>query len=125
MFISEHFREAALLRSKDWQRFVCLQRNWIYNCAIISSSTVHNTIKRFRESAEVSVCKGQGQKSILVSRDRHTSSGAALRTGMIQPKSLHFSQCERLICFPCIRFFFQYISQQFRLQQPSCISTVY
>ncbi len=26
----------------------------------ISSSTVHNIIKRFRETGEISVCKGQG-----------------------------------------------------------------
>ncbi len=31
----------------------------------ISSSTVHNIIKRFRETGEISVCKGQGRKPLL------------------------------------------------------------
>ncbi len=31
----------------------------------ISSSTVHNIIKRFRESGEISVRKGQGQRPLL------------------------------------------------------------
>lgn len=35
----------------------------------ISSSTVHNIIKRFRESGRISVRKGQGRKTILGARD--------------------------------------------------------
>uniref|UniRef100_A0A9J8BDR5 Transposase n=1 Tax=Cyprinus carpio carpio TaxID=630221 RepID=A0A9J8BDR5_CYPCA len=35
----------------------------------LSSSTAHNIIQRFRESGTISVCKGQGQKSILDARD--------------------------------------------------------
>ncbi len=35
----------------------------------ISSSTVHNIIKRFRESEEISVRKGQGRRSLLDARD--------------------------------------------------------
>ncbi|KAK3558463.1 hypothetical protein QTP86_018115 [Hemibagrus guttatus] len=35
----------------------------------LSSSTVHNIIQRFRESATVSVRKGQGRKTILDARD--------------------------------------------------------
>ncbi len=32
----------------------------------ISSSTVHNIIKRFRKTGEISVCKGQGRRALLV-----------------------------------------------------------
>ncbi|KAK3510525.1 hypothetical protein QTP70_009123 [Hemibagrus guttatus] len=35
----------------------------------LSSSTVHNTIQRFRESGTISVRKGQGRKTILDARD--------------------------------------------------------
>ncbi len=35
----------------------------------LSSSTVHNIIQRFRESGTISVCKGQGRKTILDARD--------------------------------------------------------
>ncbi len=31
----------------------------------ISSSTLHNIIKRFRETGEISVCKEQGQRPLL------------------------------------------------------------
>ncbi len=31
----------------------------------ILSSTVHNIIKRFRETGEISVCKGQGRRPLL------------------------------------------------------------
>ncbi len=34
----------------------------------ISSSTVHNIIKRFRETGEISVCKGQSQRPLLDAR---------------------------------------------------------
>ncbi len=34
----------------------------------ISSSTVHNIIKRFRETGEKSVCKGQGRRPLLDAR---------------------------------------------------------
>ncbi len=34
----------------------------------ISSSTVHNFIKRFRETGEISVCKGQGRRPLLDAR---------------------------------------------------------
>ncbi len=34
----------------------------------ISSSTMHNIIKRFRETGEISVCKGQGQRPLLDAR---------------------------------------------------------
>ena len=32
---------------------------------VISPSTVHNIIKRYRESGEISACRGQGQKPTL------------------------------------------------------------
>ncbi|KAK3535320.1 hypothetical protein QTP70_007936 [Hemibagrus guttatus] len=35
----------------------------------LSSSTVHNIIQRFRESGTISVCKGQGRKTLLDARD--------------------------------------------------------
>ncbi|KAK3567031.1 hypothetical protein QTP86_008975 [Hemibagrus guttatus] len=35
----------------------------------LSLSTVHNIIQRFRESGTISVCKGQGRKTILDARD--------------------------------------------------------
>ncbi|KAK3545415.1 hypothetical protein QTP70_007410 [Hemibagrus guttatus] len=35
----------------------------------LSLSTVHNIIQRFRESGAISVCKGQGRKTILDARD--------------------------------------------------------
>ncbi len=35
----------------------------------ISTSTVHNIIKRFKESGGISVCKGQGRKPKLNNRD--------------------------------------------------------
>ncbi|KAK3565173.1 hypothetical protein QTP86_000479 [Hemibagrus guttatus] len=35
----------------------------------LSSSTAHNIIQRFRESGTISVCKGQGRKTILDARD--------------------------------------------------------
>ncbi len=35
---------------------------------VISSSTVHNIIKRFRETGEISVCKGKGRRSLLDAR---------------------------------------------------------
>lgn len=51
---------------------ICVQRleNNVSFCKIatnqgISSFTLHNVIKRFRESGEISVLKGQGQKLIL------------------------------------------------------------
>ncbi len=34
----------------------------------ISSSTVHNIIKRWRETGEISVCKGQGRRPLLDAR---------------------------------------------------------
>ncbi len=34
----------------------------------ISSSTVHNIIKSFRETGEISVCKGQGRRPLLDAR---------------------------------------------------------
>ncbi len=34
----------------------------------ISSSTVQNIIKRFRETGEISVCKGQGRRPLLDAR---------------------------------------------------------
>ncbi len=34
----------------------------------ISSSTVHNIIKRLRETGEISVCKGQGRRHLLDAR---------------------------------------------------------
>ncbi len=45
-------------------------KNNVLQCQIakalqISSSTVHNIIKRFRETGEISVCKGQGRSPLL------------------------------------------------------------
>ncbi len=36
--------------------------------ALKISSTVHNIIKRFRETGEISVCKGRGQRPLLDTR---------------------------------------------------------
>ncbi len=57
----------------------CIKRLWntlknnIPQCQIvkalqISSSTVHNIIKRFRETGEISVRKGQGRRPLLDAR---------------------------------------------------------
>ncbi len=48
-------------------------KNSVPQCQIakalqISSSTVHNIIKGFRETGEISVCKGQGRRPLLDSR---------------------------------------------------------
>ncbi len=40
-------------------------RHQIAKALPISSSTVHNIIKRFRETGEISVCKEQGQRLLL------------------------------------------------------------
>ncbi len=37
----------------------------IAKALLIASSTVHNIIKRFRETGEISVCKGQGRRPLL------------------------------------------------------------
>ncbi len=72
------------LRSKDGQRLSICERlhkkiveyfkNNVPQCQIakalqISSSTVHNIIKRFRETGEISVRKGQGRRPLLDARD--------------------------------------------------------
>ncbi len=41
----------------------------IANALQISSSTVHNIIKRFRENGQISVLKGQGRRPLLDARD--------------------------------------------------------
>ena len=46
----------------------------------ISSSTVHNIIKRFRESGEITACKRQGRKPTLNARDLDPSGGTASKT---------------------------------------------
>ncbi len=51
-------------------------KNNIPQCQIvtdlqISSSTVHNIIKRFRETGEISVHKGQGRRPLLDARGLH------------------------------------------------------
>ncbi len=43
----------------------------------ISPSTVHNIIKRFKESGGISVSKGQRRKPKLNNRDLNPSSGTA------------------------------------------------
>ncbi len=40
----------------------------IAKALLISSSTVHNIIKRFRETGEISVCKAQGVRTLLDAR---------------------------------------------------------
>ena len=54
-------------------------RNWG-----ISSSTVHNITKRFRESGEISACKQQGQKPVTFD----PSGGTALKTDIILSRIL-------------------------------------
>lgn len=64
-----HLREAGFLRCKDGQRIINLQtavptvnNNLQYKSVQtynISSSTAYNIIKRFQESEEISVHKGQ------------------------------------------------------------------
>ncbi len=54
----------------DVKRLWNTLKNNVPQCQIakalqISSSTVHNIIKRFRETGEISVRKGQGQRSLL------------------------------------------------------------
>ncbi len=60
----------------------------IWGCKIgkalqISSSTVHNIIKRFRETGEISVCKGQGRRPLLDARGLRPSDNTASLIGMI------------------------------------------
>ncbi len=45
-----------------------LPQNLIVKALQISSSTVHNIIKRFWETGEISVCKGQGRRPLLDAR---------------------------------------------------------
>ena len=54
----------------------------------ISSSTVHNIIKRFRESGEIFVRKGQGRKPILDARDLQ-----ALRRHCIKNRFCNRNHC--------------------------------
>ncbi len=49
----------------------------------ISSSTVHYIIKRFRETGEISVCKGQGQRPLLDAMVFGPSDDTASLIGMI------------------------------------------
>ncbi len=49
----------------------------------ISTSTVHNFIKRFRETGEVSVCKGQGRRPFLDAVVLRSSDDTASLIGMI------------------------------------------
>lgn len=68
-----HLREAGFLRCKDGQRIINLQtavptvnNNLQYKTVQtynISSSTAYNIIKRFQESEEISVHKGQTPKN--------------------------------------------------------------
>ena len=82
--IKEHLREAKSLRSKDWQRLntckkLCPQnvKQFHNNVPVhktmrslnVISSTVHNTIKWFRESTESSLGKEHRWKSVLDARD--------------------------------------------------------
>ncbi len=53
----------------------------IANALQISSSTVHNIIKRFRETREISVRKGQGRRPLLDARG--PSDDTASLIGMI------------------------------------------
>lgn len=56
----------------------------------ISSSTVHNMIKRFKEYGEIYIHKLQSQRSIMDTSNLQASGGTALKTGMILSlKSLH------------------------------------
>ncbi len=48
----------------------------------ISSSTDHNIIKRFRETEEISVCKGQGQRPLLDARGLWVPDNNASLIGM-------------------------------------------
>ena len=73
---------AVSLRSEDGQRITNSPNAVAKNSGAISErsfseklqslkllSTVHNIIQRFRESGTISVCKGQGRKTILDARD--------------------------------------------------------
>ncbi len=53
-----------------------------------SSSTVHNIIKRFRESGEISVRKGQGQRPLLDAHGLRPSDDTESLVGMIQSLTL-------------------------------------
>jgi len=54
----------------------------------ISLSTVHNIIKRFRETGETSVRKGQGRRPLLDARGLRPSDDTALLIGMIVSMTL-------------------------------------
>ncbi len=69
---------AVSLRSQDGKRITNSPNAAAKNSGAISeiaksltlsSSTVHNIIQRFRESGTISVCKGQGWKTILDAHD--------------------------------------------------------
>ncbi len=68
----------------------------------ISSSTVHNTIKKFRETGEISVHKGQCQRPLLNAsslralRRSAFSSKASISDEMWVHKCIHYGQ---LACF--------------------------
>uniref|UniRef100_A0A8C1G2M4 Transposase n=1 Tax=Cyprinus carpio TaxID=7962 RepID=A0A8C1G2M4_CYPCA len=82
----EPLRVAVSLRSQDGQRItnspnaaaknsgaisesLRVSQRKIAKSLKLSSSTVHNIIQRLRESGTISVCKGQGRKTILDARD--------------------------------------------------------
>ena len=67
--------EIIISQFKDVQRFFSS-----LDCKkIISPSTVHNIVKRFRESGEISEHKGQGQKPLLNARDHRALRRYCLR----------------------------------------------
>ncbi len=49
----------------------------------ISSSTVHNIMKSFRETGEISVCKGQGRRPLLDAHGLRPLDDTALLISMI------------------------------------------
>ena len=69
----------AKLRERFVSQFKDVSQRKIANNLVISPSTVHNIVKRFRESGEISVCKGQGRKMLLNSRDHRALRRYCLR----------------------------------------------
>ncbi len=67
---------------------------------LISASTVHNIIKIFKETGEISVCKGQGRRLLLDAHGlralrRHCITPACYQRSVQKPASLMVWRCIR------------------------------
>ncbi len=66
-FYSQYFIHNRTICERVRKKIVEYFKNNVLQCQI-SSSTVHNIIKRFRETGEISVRKGQGRRPLLDAR---------------------------------------------------------